>query len=486
MNLRLWDTMSSTRRGCHRLSIAISSLEMVACVSPSIGPDVSRVEALTRATELAAVHETDVEPVSHRKVERMLEQPLEIETAVRIALLNNRELRATLREMGIARGLLMQAALVPNPIVEVELFPERDTQVEFRLEYEVTRALFAPARSGVARANLEAERFRAAGAVIETGVAVRRAFYALQAAEQRLAVGQRVLDAYAAGRDAALALFEAGNIPEVDLAVQVAAFERSRATVARMELEVAERREVLQRLLGLFGEETHWEVAGELPSLPEASGVHEEIESRAIERSIELAELRHRLEATQRRVRLARRVGAVPDIALDVHALYGRPDLPRAEVDDPVLFGTGVAVRLPLFDRQQGIARAHEAEFNALLERYYGVAIAIRSFARDMRNRLVSTHARARQYAEVIVPAQKRVTDESLRQYNAMQIGVFELLVARREQLEAELEAIEALSEYWIAAAGLEGVLAGGLAVPRDRLTPSTSLPGRDRTGGLR
>ena len=478
--------MSSTRRGARGLTIAISSIELVACVSSSIAPDMSRVQALTRATELAAVHETDVEPVSHREVERMLEQPLEIETAVRIALLNNRELRARLREMGIARGMLMQAAQVPNPLFEVELFPERNTEVAFRLEYEITRALFAPARSRVARADLEAERFRAAGAVIETGVAVRGAFYGLQAAEQRLAVGQRLLDAYAAGRDAALALFEAGNIPEVDLAVQVAAFERARASVARMELEVAERREVLQRLLGLFGEETHWEIAGDLPSLPEASGVHEGIESRAIERSIELAELRHRLEATERRAKLARRAGATPDIALDVHALYGRPDLPRAEVDDPVRFGAGVAVRLPIFDRQQGIARAHEAEFNALLERYYGAAIAIRSSARDMRNRLVSTHARARQYAEVIVPAQTRVTEQSVRQYNAMQIGVFELLVARREQLEAELEAIEALSEYWIAAAGLEGVLAGGFAAAGDRATPSSTLAGGDRTGGRR
>lgn len=435
------------------------------CVGASIAPDVALVREMTHAEDLSAFHHLAVDPTIDGEVRRLLAEPLDPDTAVRIAVLNNRELRATLREMGIARGQLIQAGLIPNPLFEIELLPERNTEVEFRVEYEITQALFAPARARVARANLEAARLRAARAVVDTGVRVRGVYFALQGAEQRLHVGQRLLDAFAASRDAARALFEAGNIPEVDLAVQEAAFERARVVVARMELEVAERREAMQRLLGLFGDETRWELAGKLPDLPEAPGLEDGFESRVIERSFELSEIRHRLEALARRVGLTRRAGATPDVAFDVHALYGRPDVPRAETDDLVRFGAGVSFTAPVFDRQQGLVRAYAAEFDALLERYHGVAIATRSAVRELRSRLVSAHARARQYIEVIVPAQRRVTEESLRQYNAMQLGVFELLAARREQLNAELDAVEALREYWTASAGMEAALAGGGAI---------------------
>lgn len=466
------------------VSALVAPLVLVGCVGSSIDADVARVRELTRAEDLAAVQELEVDPASDREAKRLLAEPLDADAAVRIALLNNRELRATLREMGVARGLLMQAGLVPNPLFEIELFPERNTEVEFRVEYEITQALFAPARSRVARADLEAARYRAAQAVVDTGARVRGMFYALQGAEQRLRVGQRVLDAFAASRDAARALFEAGNIPEVDLAVQEAAFERARAAVARMELEAAERREAMHRALGLFGDDTRWELAGDLPPLPQAPGIEEGLESRAIERSIELAEIRKRLEATAKRAGYTRRSGATPDVAVDVHALYGRPELPRAEVDDPVRLGAGVSFTLPVFDRRQGLARAYDAEFDALLERYYGAAIDTRSAVRDLRNRLVSTHARARQFLEVIVPAQRRVTEESVRQYNAMQIGVFELLAARREELNAELEAIDALRDYWTASAGIEAIRAGGRATPPSSSAEPTFLVGTADSGG--
>jgi outer membrane protein TolC len=42
-----------------------------------------------------------------------------------------------------------------------------------------------------------------------------------------------------------------------------------------------------------------------------------------------------------------------------------------------------------------------------------------------------------------------------------MQLGVFQLLQARREQLDVELAYVETLREYWSAAAALDTLLAG-------------------------
>lgn len=444
------------------------------CFSGAIGPDLDEVRALTRAPALADVSAADVSPVPERDAVALLAQPLDLDRAVRVALLHNRELRATLREIGIARGNRMQAGVLPNPLLEVEALPERDTLVEIRVEYALTQALFASARVGVEDAELEAARFRAARAAVELGYRVRAAFYDLQAAQARLAVGQRMLDTYAAGRDAARALFEAGNVPELDVAIHEAAFERARVRVARFELEVAERREAMQRLLGLHGEHTEWTIEGELPGVPdEVPG--EPSESDAIERSLALAELRARIDAAARRAGLTRLVGSIPDVAVDVHALYGRPDEAPDPEGDRLRFGGGVTVSVPLFDRREGAARAYEAELEALLERYYGMAVDVRSATRDARNRMLSAYARARHYANVIVPAQQRISAQTLLQYNAMQLGVFPLLEALREQLEAELEHIDALRELWGASAASEAILAGG----RSALEPAMD----DRAG---
>lgn len=120
----------------------------------------------------------------------------------------------------------------------------------------------------------------------------------------------------------------------------------------------------------------------------------------------------------------------------------------------------------------------YEAEFDALLERYQGTAVDLRSLVRDARNRVVSAHGRARQYERVIVPAQRTVLEQTLLQYNAMQVSVFQLLEARREQLDVELSRIDTLREYFTAAATLDALLAGSLvSLPSSSMT-SPSLAG--------
>jgi hypothetical protein len=45
-------------------------------------------------------------------------------------------------------------------------------------------------------------------------------------------------------------------------------------------------------------------------------------------------------------------------------------------------------------------------------------------------------------------------------QYNAMQIGVFDLLRAKQEEVNAGREYVEALRDYWVARADLKGMAA--------------------------
>lgn len=432
-------------------------MAMVASGCASVSPkrDLARVEELAHAPLPVNAVSRPVDPAPAEEIRDLLATPLTADSAVRIALLENRELRAALREVAVVRGRAAQAGTLPNPTFEIDLRHSEDRsqplQKDFLVEYDVTRVLLAPLGSRVGDAEVDAQGLRAAGAAVDLGYRVRRAFYAWQASQQRLEITNRALDALAAGRDAARALARAGNVREIDLLAQEAAYEAARATAAEVELDVLERREALQRLLGVHGRATAWTASAGLPP-PEDPRAPDDVEAQAVKASLVLAELRGRLEAIARRTGLARAEGWLPKITLDAHA----------EQDDGSWeIGGGARITIPLFDRRQGQLSAHEAEFDAILERYHGRAVDVRSAAREARDRLESSFRRARQYADVVVPARRKLVQHALRQFNAMAISVFDLLRFQRELLDTELAAADAARDYWLARAAADAIAAG-------------------------
>lgn len=293
-----------------------------------------------------------------------------------------------------------------------------------------------------------------------------------------------MLDGFAAARDAAAALHDAGNIPALDHASQEAAYQRARVSVAQLELEAATERERMQRLLGAHGDDTKWRLAGGLPKIPDKPDVPEDVEVRALRASLELVESRHRLEGLARRAGATRLAGFIPDVSVDVHALQADPARSGGLTDTRDLrFGGGLKVGVPIFDRKQGTVTALEATFDAELERFYGMAVDVRSAAREARARVLSSHARARHYQAVIGPAQRKVTEQTLLQYNAMQVGVFQLLAARKEELEVELAAIDTAREYLSARAELEALFAGRRVSPEVGAAAAAMGPAESRGG---
>jgi cobalt-zinc-cadmium efflux system outer membrane protein len=458
-----------TEHHARAMAGAAMLLLLSGCAS-SLRDDVASVRKLSHTqAALPRLREGHVDADVVADTRATLAKPLDAEAAVRVALLNNRELRARLRELGVASARVLEAGLVANPIFEAELLPERDSDLELRVEYEITSLIMAPMKRRAEQHELEAARLDVAGDVIQLGYEVRTAFYAVQTAEQRLAFAQQTLEALSAGRDAAAAIAAAGNAPQLNVAGQTVGYERARITVAQLELEVASLREAFQRLLGLHGEYTEWKVDAAVQPVPEQVPSTAEIERKALEANLELRAAHKRLDALARRTGVARTQGFLPEVALDVHTL--RTDEEDSGGDE-WRWGGGVSVEVPLFDHGQGERRGYEAQFDALLERYQGLAIDLRSNARETSNRLRSAHARARQYEAVILPAQTTVMEQTLLQYNAMQLGIFQLLEARRELLDVQLAYADTVREYWSAQAEYEALLSGRMVKAASAAAP--------------
>lgn len=389
-------------------------------------------------------------------VVEMLAQPVGPEEAVRIALLNNRDLQASFEELGIARAGLLEASLPPN----IELGFERNPVPGGRSEYsfeatiDLSRLLFLSMNRGVASAELDAVRFQTTGTLLGFAQAVRIAFYDYQAAEQLLELNETVLEAAAASYDVAQRLRQAGNIAALELANERAFYEESRSRITLSEAVAFSRREELNALMGLSGMETYWQPAGRLAEPPEESPDLADLEARAIEQSLDLVQLEHRYVGAARRANLARAEGLLPTLRAGIH--LGREDDRRE-------FGPVIAFDLPIFNQgQAGVALA-QAEMRQLEQQYRALAIRIRAAVRTARNNLLIAVRRVNHFRDVLLPLREQIVEQTQRQYNAMELGVFQLIMARQDQVRTAQEYVIALREYWHARATLDQILAGRL-----------------------
>ncbi|MDP2273196.1 MAG: TolC family protein [Archangium sp.] len=451
------------------------------CATTGLNEDLASIRRTVTAR--AAVAEFDLPRLETpeavpEEVDRLLEQPLTADAAVRLALINNREARASLAEIGIARGQFMQAGLVPNPEVEFELRDpggdQQPIQIDIGLELNLTATFLAPLRAGVASAALDAERWKAAGALLDLTWSTRVAYYEAQALQQKLDLRLRAFASQQASYETALELSRVGNLPALALANELAAVELSRVQVAEAENALLDGREALTRKLGLTGSRTRWTFADQLP-VPKEVPTGDAVEAKAIEASLELAELFSRAEAASRKVGMAKTEAWLPHLSAGFH---GERDANLWEL------GGHVTVGLPIFDRAQGRQLSARSEYDGLRARAEGQALQVRSAVRMTLNRVESAGRRARHYAERLVPARQQQLEQTVLQYNAMQVGVFQVLSAQREVTEAAISQVDATLDAWKARAALELLLAGRSTPLVLGAVPGSNSMAVDSSGG--
>ena len=268
----------------HYLGLTILALT-TGCASSSVANDVRDVNVFLAQQQRGTGNPARIDtPVSlpdedawekdGAHVELMLAKPLTADEAVRVALAQNRELRASMYELGIARGQAVQAGLLPNPEIEVSLRKQEDPfqkiQADLGFEYNLSALILVPLRKSVADADFDATRVRVARDVLETAFQARLAFYDVQARQSVLDLRKRAFDAFQAGYAAAVELHRVGNLPDVDLANQRAMVEASRIEVAEAENALLDARERFNVAAGLSGTQTLWTIAGPLPGPEDA------------------------------------------------------------------------------------------------------------------------------------------------------------------------------------------------------------------------
>ncbi len=437
------------------LALALSLGLLPACVPEDAGyQDVRKVVSTRTGHEVRWGH-LDGEKSSDRAVRAILEQPLTPESAVKLALLNNAELQAGFEELGVARAELVSALRLPNPVAQgsVRFGQTDDPTLEFAVTEDLSQLIFLPLRSAAARAELDAAKLSVAARAMDLVLEVRSGFYSYLADQQVLELRATVLKALDASAEVATALHDAGNTTDLSHESERVLADEARVNHTSAKAALAVSRERLNALMGLSGMRTNWRVHTRLDA-PSSELPLANLETKAVESSIDLMIIRHRFAAAAGRADLARAEGWLPELKAGVTAerenagwSYG----PLAEVE------------VPLFDQGQGQVDRARAEMRRERQLLRARAVQVRAVARATATKLAAARERAVYIKDVLLPSRERVLNATQLQFNGMNASVFQLLMAKREQVETARIYVEALRDYWTAYAEAQQLRSGRL-----------------------
>ena len=404
-------------------------------------------------------------------VHRLLQKQLSADTAVQIALLNNRDLQSSYASLGIAQADLVEAGLLENPVFSYTYYTGgAGSIVEASIVQDFVSVLSLSARKKVGQAVADRVVAETAQRVLDLAWQVRTQYYVVVGDSQALDLMRQIVSATDAAAELARRQLAAGNLNRRDQAVQQAFYAQALLDASQAEMQLSSDREKLNRLMGLWGGQTRWSVPARLPRVPASLPSFVEIESQAISQRLDLAAAKKEAESTAQALTLTQQFRYLD--ALGIGVAYKR------EPGAGNFVGPTVQLGLPIFNQGQAKVARMEAEYRRSQERVAALAVAIRSETREARERLTAMQQVVQHYTQVLLPLQQTILSETLKSYNGMLTGVYELLLTKQMQVQTARQYVAANRDFWLAWADLERAAGGSLALA----ATAVSEPQTDRS----
>jgi len=459
----------------HRIAAAALTLLALggcAALQPDAGFGAVEQDARSRlGKDLAWARSDGDREAIEARVADLLAEPLSVDAAIQVALLNNRGLQASFDQLGIGDADRMQAGLLPNPGFRfARLRQGGSTEIDRSITFELGRLLTLPLARQIENQRFEATRGAALISVLSLASQTRMAYYSAVAADETRRYMLQVQTAAEAGAELARRQVQAGNWSLLQQAREQGFYADAALNLARAEQARVAAREQLTRLLGLWGAQTDFRLPERLPDLPAQPSELPDIEQTAMAQRTDVQAARLGSDRLAKNLGLTRVTRFVNVLEIGANR-YSHSDAPAER-------GFEISVELPLFD--WGTARVAKAEAIYMQSVNHAAELAInaRSEVRLAYANYRISYDIARHFRDEIVPLKKRISQQNQLRYNGMLIGVFELLADARSQITSVNGYIEALRDFWLAQAALDGVQIGpaGMGAMSPSMMPAKSM----------
>lgn len=471
--------LSISRGFSNRLLLAaLLPLVISGCASVSLDEILSRANSESDSfteSSLRLVRSKDDEKGLRQAADSLLGAVVGQKEAVQLAMVNSHALQALLAQGWADASSAAQAGRIPNPIFQFERIRAGDElELGRLLSFGLLDLLTLPQRKAIADQRLQQAHLRLAVDVIDRVTQVRQSWVRAVSAQQSLQYARQVFENAEVSAELARRMEAAGNFNRITRARQQTFYADAASRLAIAEQQVTSTREELIRLLGLDeAQAAKLRLPERLPDLPKAPRLPEEVSKSASRQRLDVRLAQAGFDAAAASQGLTT-ITSFTDIELGI-----RRDtvIDHASRSNPR--GYEVDVRLPIFD-WGGMARASaNAQTLAAAHRLEATVRAAGSHLRESYSVYRTAYDLARHHRTEVVPLRKLIADENQLRYNAMLIGVFELLADAREQVSAVIAAINAEQQFWLADASLQSSIVGrpptSIAVLSPGATPAAA-----------
>jgi outer membrane protein, heavy metal efflux system len=411
-------------------------------------------------------------------IEHLLQKEISLEIAVQIALLKNASLQATLEDLGIAEADVIEAGLLKNPMFDGQArFPSKSgllTNTEFGITLSFIDLILTPMRGKLEAMRFDVVKNRVSYAVLNHVADVRVAYYQLQGEQAKQIHRKNVLLATEAASEYVQKLLTTGNAAEVELLPRIAQYHQAKLESGQAALRVVGLEEKLARLMGIPAPKIRGKIPSRLPDLPPSDdfGSIDALEEQAIAERLDLEMRRQDLSIIDK-ARSLRHWGVFTEVQAGASTERG---------PEPVrVTGPTLQMEFPIFNRGQADRKRFSSQARQSRAKLEALELAVRSEVREALSNLMIARSAVEEYQTSIEPLRTRIVDLAQQRYNAMTMSALDLLAAKQEQLNAQIEKVSAQSEYWTRRVELERVLGGRLPAPAAKTEKATETPTEEK-----
>jgi outer membrane protein, multidrug efflux system len=445
----------------HKITLVATALALAGCatVSPDgNASDINQLVAGKTAGTTAQVAAADT-AATREAVAQLLAAPLTAESAVRIALLNNPGLHASMATLGISDAERVQAGTLPNPHLSLGRFTAGDTlEIERALRFNVMSLIALPWRAKWQSQQHELAKLQAAQEVVKLAADTCKAWVNAVAAQQTATYMDDAKLAAEAGGELARRMARVGNWSKLEQAREQVFLADATTQLAKAQQAAFSEREKLIRLMGLWGTQTEFKLLERLPDLPKTPQDMNNIEERALRERLDVRSVVEQAGYVANSLGLVKASGFIN--ALDA-TVRRDTAFDNATGDKSKRKGWELELPIPLFDWGGANNARAQATYMQSVARVRQTAINARSEAREAYHGYRTAYDVAVHYRDEVVPLRKFINSEVLLRYNGMLSSVFDLLSDMRTQIMAVNGAIEAQRDFWLAEADLQTTLTG-------------------------
>ncbi len=393
---------------------------------------------------------------------------LTVDELVVRALTDNPELKAARADVEAAAARVRQAALRPNPMLELggqkALSPDNNVTVGIAVPLDLNGR--KEGRVGVAEREVEMRRAQLAERERRLRAETRMKAGEVLATRRNLAVTDELLDTNRAGLQLVEERVRAGAAPALDATLARVEVNRLEASRPILESRVTVATLLLKALAGMRADEP-LVLRGELTAPPAVAPAPDVVQSALAERpdlraaraDVAMAEARVRKEQAEGRWDASVNVGYQrQDFGYNLRGLTDSGGT-RPIQDVFHYFGAGVTITLPVRNRNEGNVAAAEAEATAATRRRDFAELVARQEIEAALAQQEASHRAVGLYERGVRDVARANVDVVRQSYALGRATLLEVIAEQRRYIEIEQGYTDALRQAWDAAVEVERAL---------------------------